>query len=300
MNDVSIHPTISQIPRTSPALLTEMMRSFTALARTLNLSQAVEELGSTRQTVRRHIDQLEEAMGFALFEVQQRRYFLTKNGENALKPAQALLDCSLVWYRGQFDHTGGMQNFSYKDESGWAYHQQQQPISVVWSCESRLLKAAMKAWTISEGLLESKNMLQVRPYILAYREISEGWICTEVGEKSFYSNWYGWAQARSSVGRTLGQFQGGTQLAALADGPFADISETHGIRFDQVMVETPAEKADPQNCVIFDRLLMGARMPDGSPVILSVVDRSCSVRINGLNNDVLQRVPARAKLDFPF
>ena len=40
-------------------LLFEMIRSFTTLAQTLNLSHAVAELNSTRQTVRRHISQLE-------------------------------------------------------------------------------------------------------------------------------------------------------------------------------------------------------------------------------------------------
>jgi len=43
-----------------PPLLYEMVRSFTVLADTLNLSQAVRLLGSTRQTVRRHIAQIEE------------------------------------------------------------------------------------------------------------------------------------------------------------------------------------------------------------------------------------------------
>ncbi|MEP3512466.1 MAG: hypothetical protein ABJN38_11970, partial [Lentilitoribacter sp.] len=42
-------------PTESHALLHEMIRSFTTLARTLNLSHAVKELGSTRQTLRRHI-----------------------------------------------------------------------------------------------------------------------------------------------------------------------------------------------------------------------------------------------------
>ena len=203
MNDVSNHPAISEMPRNSPALLTEMMRSFSALARTLNLSQAVEELGSTRQTVRRHIAQLEEAMGEQLFEVQQRRYVLTERGERALTPAQVLLDQSLVWYRGQFEHVAGMLKFSYKADNGWIYHQQQQPMSVVWSCKSKLLRAALKAWTASEGQLESEEMAKVRPHIVVYRENADKWICVEVGEKSFYSAWFGWVRARSSVGRSL-------------------------------------------------------------------------------------------------
>ena len=47
----------------SHAILFELLRSFTTLARTLNLSHAVKELRSTRQTVRRHIAQLEEMRG---------------------------------------------------------------------------------------------------------------------------------------------------------------------------------------------------------------------------------------------
>jgi DNA-binding transcriptional LysR family regulator len=50
-------------------LLFEMIRSFSKLAKTLNLSHAVHELSSTRQTVRRHIASLEEIKGENLFEV---------------------------------------------------------------------------------------------------------------------------------------------------------------------------------------------------------------------------------------
>ena len=51
------------------SILFELLRSFSTLARTLNLSKAVRELGSTRQTVRRHIYLLEEARGEKLFSV---------------------------------------------------------------------------------------------------------------------------------------------------------------------------------------------------------------------------------------
>jgi len=68
-------------------LLFEMIRSFSTLAKRLNLSHAVEELGSTRQTVRRHIDNLEEIKGVVLFRVVDRRYELTEAGTHALPEA---------------------------------------------------------------------------------------------------------------------------------------------------------------------------------------------------------------------
>lgn len=287
----------SQISAT-PALLHEMMRSFTALARTLNLSQAVDDLGSTRQTVRRHITQLEEAMQGKLFDVQQRRYTLTEMGARAVAPAQLLLDQGGVWYQGQFQNVGGMLRFSFEGEGGWIYHQQEQPISVVWSCKSDLMRAAMKAWTMSEGKLESEHMARVRPYMLAYREITEGWICVEVGERSFYSNWFGWAQARSSVGRNLNQFPGGEEFASLANAPFADINGGHGVRFDQVVTRMRLSDDGPMQLIAFDRLLLGVQMPDGSHAIVSVVDRACEIRISDLDPAMLEDVPKRAAVEF--
>ncbi len=284
--------------RGSPALLHEMMRSFTTLARTLNLSQAVEQLGSTRQTVRRHINQLEEAMQVRLFDVQQRRYTLTPEGTRAVAPAQMLLDQGEVWFRGAFDSVGGMLRFSHNDPRGWKYHQQEQPMSSVWTCRSKLLRTALQAWSRSEGHLESPELAVVRPYILAYREIADGWICTEVGEASYYSNWFGWAQARSSVGRRLSQFQGGQEFASLANGPFQAIKNNHGVRMDQVFMKMQMAEGEPFHHLVFDRLLMGVRMPDESPAIISVVDAACKIRILDLDEAILDDVPERSRVDF--
>lgn len=283
----------------APSLLYEMMRSFSGLAETLNLSQAVEELGSTRQTVRRHIAQLEEAMGFKLFDVQQRRYVLTDRGARALAPARVLLDQGLVWYRGQFEHSDGMLKFSYEDAAGWFYHQQQQPMSVLWSGNSGLLPAAAKAWVNAEGHLEHAAMSAVRPYILVYRENIEGWICVEVGEKSMYTQWSGWAQARSSLGRSLNSLPGGDAVSSLVDAPFQEIAAGHGMRLDQILTKLPYGGSDgPLRTIAFDRLLASVELPDGSRAVASFVDRACAMRIMGKSQDVLKEVPDGAEIDF--
>jgi len=284
---------------TAPSLLYEMMRSFVGLAEVLNLSQAVEELGSTRQTVRRHIAQLEEAMGVKLFDVQQRRYALTEAGQHALQPAKVLLGQGAVWFRGQFQHVGGMLRFSYEDKSGWIYHQQEQRVSVAWTCESKLLRSAIQAWAASCGELENVHMEKIRPYIVGYRDNPQGWICTEVGEQSYYTAWSGWANARSSVGRTLTQFPGGEAVASLVDAPFQAISQNEGVRMDQVVTRLRfGGKDGPVETVAFDRLMMSMSLPDGSPVIVSVVDRSCQIRISGLDRGILDDVPQAARIEF--
>ncbi|MEO1399352.1 MAG: LysR family transcriptional regulator, partial [Pseudomonadota bacterium] len=78
---------VKQLKEMNQPLLFEMLRSFTTLAKTLNLSHAVSELNSTRQTVRRHIALLEEMRGEVLFDVVNRRYELTEAGQAALPAA---------------------------------------------------------------------------------------------------------------------------------------------------------------------------------------------------------------------
>lgn len=284
-----------QTRQATPSLLYEMMRSFSALAHSLNLSQAVEELGSTRQTVRRHIAQLEEAMGCKLFDVQQRRYMLTEKGASVLGPAKVLLDQGKVWYEGHFDTAGGMLRFSDEGEGGLEYHLQQQPISEAWRCDRGLIRSSLKAWTLAEGSLESEHMANVRPCFLVFREYSEGWLCVEVGEASYFSNLYGWVQARSSVGRTLDQFPGGRELASLFNLPFQDVSTSHGMRIDQVVTRLRLNSEGPLDYLAYNRLLLGVRMPDGSPALVSVVERTDKIKIEGLSQDILEEVPQKAR-----
>jgi len=282
---------------TSP-LLFEMIRSFSKLAKTLNLSHAVQELSSTRQTVRRHIDNLEEIKGEKLFEVVNRQYELTEAGRNALPEAEQILARGHAWLRGQLSGADGMMRISFSNSDGWEYFQEQQQMNEVWSAKSKLLRTAIACWAKSGGDLESEHMKAVRPYFLVYRDTPSGWICVEVGEKSFYSAWWGWAEARSSIGRSLGQFPGGEEFAKIMDTPFREVQNNHSLRLDQVATRVPRVPGGEPVSLCFQRLLMGARMPDGSFALVTVVDRSEKVTVSGLDQGWIDDMPADAKVNF--
>ncbi len=279
-------------------LLFEMARSFVTLARTLNLSHAVDQLGSTRQTVRRHIETLEAVMGVSLFIVEDRRYRLTPEGEMALPSALSLISRGQLWLQGQLGHIDGMMRLAYENDDGWSYYQQQQPISEIWNGKSDLLRAAIQGWADSCGHLESEHLAKVRPYALVYRETEAGWICVEVGERSFYSAWWGWANARSSVGRALDQFPGGAEFADIMRVPFLEVKASHSMRLDQVATRVPRDSVGEPVPLAYQRLLMGARMPDGSFALLVFVDRADSVKIQGLDQSMLEQMPADAAVEF--
>ncbi|MEP1354710.1 MAG: LysR family transcriptional regulator [Tateyamaria sp.] len=272
-------------------LLFEMIRSYTTLAETLNLSHAVAELNSTRQTVRRHIAQLEAAKGEALFTLENRQYHLTEAGRKALPEALDLLARGRSWLMGQISHRNGLENVFAELPEGRSLWMQQRPMSDLWSLERPLLKAAFRAWALSDGELESDLMRDVRPYFMVYRDSPNGWICIEIGDESSYVTWSGWAAARSSLGRNMHVLPGGDDFVHLMISPFEDAALHKNTRLDHIYTQMPREPDGPYFPIFYQRLLLPGQFPDGTFALISVVDRHHDVEIIGLDEDTKPRMP---------
>lgn len=282
-----------------PPLLYEMVRSFIVLADTLNLSQAVRLLGSTRQTVRRHIAQIEDYLDAPLFDVDERRYRLTQRGEEALPEAREFLARGKVWIGGNTRSSSGLLRLSHETPNGWNFYQQQRPLTQIWDGESPMIKEAFVAWVNSEGRLEHENFQKIRPYVLVYRDSPSGWICIEVGQESFYTNWWGWENARSSIGRPLANFPGGPEFEAMLDFPFREVQANGGVRLDEIVTQIPRDTASGELIPLaYKRLLMASRFPDGSLALISAVDRSRHVTISGLDQAAMSGMPDDAIVRF--
>ncbi|MEP2639329.1 MULTISPECIES: LysR family transcriptional regulator [Rhodobacterales] len=270
-------------PVESHGLLHEMIRSFTTLAQTLNLSHAVKELGSTRQTVRRHITQLEEAKGEALFVVEDRQYRLTEAGARALPEALSILARGNAWLNNSLGHIDGLQVFSSTLPDGWCFWQQQHSLGRIWASSSCLQREMVRSWCMAAGDIESPHMEHVRPYLIVYRHTSAGWICVEFGAQSFFVKWFGLAKARSSVGRSLGRMPGGEDFARMLDEPFHEVQSTQSLRLDHVYTLVPSHPDGILKPVNYHRLMLGGRFPDGSLALYSLVEPSSDIEILGLD-----------------
>lgn len=265
----------------APPLLYEMIRSFVTLARKLNLSHAVSEMGSTRQTVRRHISQLEEMMGAELFAVEDRRYQLTEAGNEMLPEAENILARCNVWVRGQVLHQNGMPQYKAIFPTGGDFYQQQKPVNIVWESQRPLLAAALKAWAMSGGALESPYFEDIRPFSMVYRNSPNGWVCVELGEKSSYVSWFGSANARSSIGRVLGDLPAGGDFARFVIQPFHSIERDRGVRVDHIATQVARAPGTPPEQICYARILLGCSFPDGSFALVAIVDRHNGIDIPG-------------------
>lgn len=275
----------------SQSILFELLRSFAALAKTLNLSHAVKELKSTRQTVRRHINLLEELRGEPLFELVDRQYVLTEAGRRALPEALDILARGDAWMQNQSSHVNGLFAVRYTANPEFDYYQQQHPISQVHARNSPLMQQAISCWALSGGEIEHVAMAPIRDYLMVYRLNGDAWYCAEIGEKSSYTSWFGWAAARSSVGRALEGMPGGDTFASLLEHPFKEILQTHGLWYDHVHTQIPRESDGPLIPTSFQRLMMGCRFPDGSFALAALVIRTHDIVIEGLGEDKIRSMP---------
>lgn len=282
-----------------PPLLFEMIRSFVALASTLNLSHAVEDIGSTRQTLRRHIANLEEMMGGALFTVEDRRYHLSPLGQNVLADAKDILSRGKLWMRGQTQTVDSLQRLHARTD-GWVFYQQQQPLGQIWTDESFLLRETFRAWTMAGGEIESPLFAHVRPYLIVYRQSDIGWICVEFGAKSVYVNWFGQDYARSSIGRPLSQLPAGAEFSNLIYQAFEEVQAAQMARLDHVFTRMPRAGSDELAPVAYQRLILSGFFPDRSPAVMSLVLPVGNPKIAGLNDSLISQLAPVEPLEFPL
>ena len=250
----------------------DMLRAFASLAETLNLTETANRLAATRQTIRRHINELEMIKGDLLFKVEKQSYVLTPMGEASVSYAKFILQHVKLW--NQHVNYGGSHYLSicqFTDARGLVHHSLQHPISEVSRTGGELMKRALTAWAEGATLIESSAMKNIRPNLVIYRMSPEGWICVEVGKKSAYAEWFGWTWSRSAIGRLSHQDNVGGEFNEFIAEAYARIYGEGGVRLDHILAHLPREGSDLPIQVTFQRLLMGCTFPDGTPALAVLV-----------------------------
>lgn len=278
-----------------------MLRAFVCMARNLNLSKTCEELGATRQTVRRHLNDLERIKAEQLFEVNDRQYRLTPQGEACLDGAKSLL-LHLDTWSGQNSLTknfsGGLESSRFIDADGLEFLSQQHPVSKIAFNGLPLLKRAFVAWGNAETQIEHPAMEAIRPYSVLYRKGPAGWVFVDIGEHSAYAKWFGWAWSKSAIGKLMNEDNVGDEFNEFIAGAYSRIYDEGGVRLDHLFAHLPKEGGYPLP-VTFQRLLLGGVFPDGTPglIVLAVITEK--VEIDELADEQRPGIPSDLIMDCP-
>lgn len=279
-------------------LLYEMLRSFTTLAEVLNLSRAVTLLGSTRQTVRRHISILEQERGEKLFELDMdRRYKLTPEGERALDEALEIVARGDAWLKNQTGKIGGLTHMKIEPEEGNRYYLQQHSLTKLWQDGPERLRATAKAWAEAEGKLNHRAFAAYRSHCIVFRPSGTQWVCAEIGARSSYATWFGKDWAASSIGLTFSSLVRGSGLGAVSFDPYREVLANGGVRFDHISTELPREESDQKYPISYARVMMGCRFPDNSVGVVSSSIRTYDIQIAGVPDSWIKSMDPSALMD---
>lgn len=269
-----------------------MLRAFVCLSKNLNLSKTCTELGATRQTVRRHITDLETIRGETLFEVIERQYHLTEQGLASLDDAKSLL-LQLDSWAGQSalrkNSKQSLEKIQYTDDTGLKFFSQQHSISQVALKGLPLMRKTFVAWGKAETRIEHQDMAAIRPYTVLYRMSPAGWVFVDVGAESAYAKWFGWAWSKSAIGKLMNEDDVGDEYNEFIAGAYSRIYEEGGVRLDHIYAYLPKDGGDPLP-VTFQRLLLGCVFPDGTPglsVLAIITDRVDIEAVDDLHRPAL-------------
>ncbi|SFS16602.1 helix-turn-helix domain-containing protein [Yoonia litorea] len=276
-----------------------MIRAFVCVSKHLNISQACLELRATRQTVRRHINDLEFILGGDLFEVVDRQYQLTSFGAKMLEGAKSLLTQIDAW-SGQSPltrhATDGLESQRYTDAQGRVYYSQQHPVSQIAREGLPLMKQAFKAWGTAETQIDHEAMDAIRPYAVLYRKSALGWVYVHVGEESAYARWLGPTIARSVIGRLISDDSASEDYDEFMGGAYSRIYEEGGVRFDHILAHMPRESGETK-AGSFQRLLMGGVFPDGTHGLIIIAALTENIVIDALCAEDRPKLPECLLMD---
>ncbi len=276
-----------------------MLRALVSMSATLNLSKTCEELGATRQTVRRHLTELEQLKGEKLFEVVDRQYRLTAAGAAALDGAKSLLVQFDTW-SGQSalkrDMTDGLEKSAYTEPDGRTFYSQQHPVSSIATTGLPLIREALKVWGASETHIEHQAMAKIRPYTVLYRKGPAGWVFVDIGQESAYAKWFGWAWSKSAIGNLIDEDNVGDEFNEFIAGAYSKIYDEGGVRLDHLFAHLPKDGGDALP-VTFQRLLLGCAFPDGTPGLLVLAVITSKVEIDALSPEARPVIPNDLAMD---
>ena len=257
-----------------PPVFFQMLQSFVTLGKTQNLSSAVDILGVSRQTIRRHISELEDRVGEQLFDTSYRHYSLTTRGELFILEAENLLKtCQACMNNTQSTPLELLSTEITIDENCWLYAQQH-PLINVWSDAPPIIKHSLDAWSHSKGQVVDTAFDRVRPYLLVYRKYRGEWLIVEVGDKSAYATWLGVSAARSELGRGLDLGVRYVPLVKYWRRPYDAVLRTGGLWYEHISVSAPRHVDGEPVPVNYQRLIAAGKFPDGQPAVFVFAART--------------------------
>jgi hypothetical protein len=261
-----------------PTISFAMLRSFVELGTSLNLTSTVSRLGVSRQTIRRHIRDLELILQLQLFETGVKTYQLTEQGREFLAESSRLMDHVQDVMSGVLCASRHAHDVTFNPEGERYYLSKQHSLMDCSNSNCHLIRHGFASWMSSRGQLSSDELERLMPFLAIYRYQRDGWVYMHVGEQSSLATWLGPVWARSEIGTFVHDDAVANPSDRFVFDAYKSVFVTGSPRLDHVATVIPVSREGEMQPINYQRLTMVGVLPDGTHVLLVL-----SVRTNEID-----------------
>lgn len=241
-------------------LLYGYVRSFVRLAYLGDVREAALQLGTTRQSIKRHVLELENLLEAQLFETIGATSRLTNMGALWLPRAQEFFELA-----GAFLNRKGSNQAQYRST--------QLPLRMLLRdpSNSELLRSFALSWMQDGQSTRSRCYSSYKDHCILYERVAGSWQSREIGKNSAFSKRFGPNITKKSEKKKLSEMQTGSDLhdeiSLLLDGVYT----RGGLHFSEVACNLYNSAGTQREPVLYQRLLAELTDQDDRPVVASII-----------------------------
>ena len=228
----------------------------------------------SRGTLQNRLKLLEKLCGYCLLELDNHnRYKLTARAESWAQEVKVWLRQGEDIFALSDERVKGLLQ-SFPQQHGESLYCQQHPLNCLWEHNTPYLKSMMQTWMEAEGMFNSPAFTHVRDNAILARLYDDKFIIMEIGKKAAMMDWLGSKWCLSAVGKPLSS----TAMSSKADH-IITYSYRQAILqgtpwYDHVSTELLRPEKGRLERAYYRRLVLPCKLPDGSPLIASVIELS--------------------------
>ena len=256
-----------------------LFRSFLAFAESLNIVHTANELSISRLTLKNRLKALERLCNCKLFELDvHRRYKLTPRAEIWFQEIKSWMQRGEDLFLFSEEKVSGLiRSISSPDSE--PFYSQQHPVSALWEHDTPYLQTMLADWVKAKGQCYNPAFSRVEKNSFLARLRGSEFIIVGIGKNAAIMDWLGREWCLSAIGKPLSSTAISTKADKIVTYAYRQVIMSGTPWYDHVSMEMPRPVHDTSERAYYRRLILPCKLPDGSPLVASIVELSDDLEI---------------------
>lgn len=273
---------VSNMDMKLPPNFVALLQGFLMVTETSNISQAARKLNVSRITLQNRLKQLEKLCGYKLLELDgHNSYKVTTRAQNWAEEVRVWLRRGEDMFSLSDERAKGLLQ-STREQYAEPFYSQQHPVNDIWEHNTPYLQSMLSDWVKAKAKYDSTAFARVYDNSLMVRPQDDEYIITSIGKNAALVDWLGRDWCLSSVGKPLSSTAISTRADQVVTYAYRQALLLGTPWYDHISMVLPRPGKQTRERAYYRRLILPCKLPDGSPLIASIVELSTDLEISNI------------------